>query len=208
MFTLRDVKTYLHARLQRILLMIARGVITNVEGERVQVYLKKGELIDGVEIFSQFGFHANPKPGAEAVTVFVGGSQDHGIVIATRDKRYKMTLLPGEVAIQGTEGQYVKCKQGGEIEAVGKKVKVNATEEVDITAPTANINAANVNITGATGVNIAAGAATVNAGTVLLGSGASRGVARINDTTQHNCPYTGGVINGNITSASGVAKSL
>ncbi|MFH1999961.1 MAG: phage baseplate assembly protein V [Planctomycetota bacterium] len=210
MATLIDVKKYLHSRLQRILLMIGRGVITLVEGKRCQVYLQNEEVLDRIEFFGAYGISSRPKPGAECVTVFIGGSREHGIIIATRDKRYEMSLNEGEVALHGAEGQYVKMKAGGDIEAVGNNITATAVTSATVTSATVTITgttSVTVN-TGSNPVNVNAGTVNVNAGLIKLGSGATQGIARLGDTAQHTCRFDSTTVNSAIVTCSTVVKSL
>src|SRR6266568_5083685 len=87
---------------RRVMLMVGRAVLCAVNDDakiqRTQISLLEGELRDQVERLQQYGFTSHPHVGAECVAVFVGGSRDHGLVIAVDDKRYRLTALKrGEV---------------------------------------------------------------------------------------------------------------
>lgn len=103
---------------RRIALMVSRAVITMVNDslkmQGLQVNLMADVTRDGVERFQNYGFTSNPHPGAEGIMVSVGGNQDHGIVIAVDDRRYRLTgLAKGEVALHDDLGQKVHLTRNG-----------------------------------------------------------------------------------------------
>lgn len=119
---------------RRIMGMITRAVVSAVMDDKgiqkLKISLLADEEHNNIERIQQYGFTSNPKPGAEAVTLFVGGSRDHGIVIAVDDKRYRLkNLASGEVALYTDEGDKIHFKRGGKIEII-------ATTEIKAEAPT------------------------------------------------------------------------
>lgn len=114
----------------RILNLVGRAVISAINDskslQRLQLKVNADEVLDDVERVQEYGFASNPKIGAEAVVLFLGGDKSHGLVIATDDRRYRMKVSSGKVAIYDDEGQYVYIKTGGVIEAKAN-TKVLAT---------------------------------------------------------------------------------
>lgn len=104
---------------RRVLLMIGKATLSAIKDttgiQVVQVNLGHGEVIDDVERVQNFGFTSHPKPGAQAVVVFVGGNRDHPIVLAADDTRYRVKINPGDSAMYNSQGMQVRCK-GGVIE--------------------------------------------------------------------------------------------
>ena len=103
---------------RRIMLTVGRCVLAAVNdsaaSQTTQVSLLAGESRDGLERMTEYGFTSKPFPQAEGVAVFVGGDRGHGIVIATADRRYRLTgLADGEVAIYDDQEQIVKLKRNG-----------------------------------------------------------------------------------------------
>jgi len=103
---------------RRIRLMVSRGVIRLVNDglklQEVQIALLADETRDTVERFQEYGFTSVPHPGAEAVFLSVGGSRDHGIVIAIDDRRYRLKgLQSGEAALYDDLGQKVHLTRDG-----------------------------------------------------------------------------------------------
>lgn len=123
----------------KVQLMVGRAILSAINDggavQTVQAQLMADEVQDDAERIQQYGFTSVPLPGAEAVLVFVGGNRDHGLVIATEDRRYRKTgLQPGEVCLYTDEGDSIIFNRG-------KIVRITAGAEVDITAPVVNVNA-------------------------------------------------------------------
>lgn len=115
----------------RVMMMFGRGVLRAVNDstgrQQLQVELLKGELRDGVEHMQNYGFTSHPLGGDVAVA-FVGGNREQGIVLVVDDRRYRIPLLAGEVAIYDD--------QGNKIELLRAMVKVTAVQHVEVLAPT------------------------------------------------------------------------
>ena len=118
---------------RRVLLGVARAVIRAVDdsaqAQECQVELLKGELRDRMERFQEYGYTSVPLAGAEAAAIFVGGNRDHGIIVATEDRRFRLKdLAPGEVALYTDEGDKIHFKRGGTI-------RIEAATKVIIDSP-------------------------------------------------------------------------
>lgn len=103
---------------RRIANVAARGVVTLVNAaskmQGLQVRLLANEVKDGLEHFETYGFTASPKTGAEALVLFLGGDRSHGIVVATPDRRFRLTgLEEGEVALYDDQGKFIKLARDG-----------------------------------------------------------------------------------------------
>lgn len=101
--------------------LVARAVVQLVNDsgglQGVQLSVLDGETREGVERFQEYGFTSSPRPGAEAVVLFVGGRRDHGLVVAVDDRRYRLTSLSaGEVALYNDAGARVHLKADGTVE--------------------------------------------------------------------------------------------
>lgn len=135
---------------RRVRLMVGRAVIKLVSDaakvQGLQVSLLEGEVRDGVERFQQYGFSSVPLAGCEAVMVCVGGNRDHGIVIATEDRRYRVVGLPGgAVAIythedQQAGGHKIVLKEGRLIDVDCDILTVNATTKAVFNTPLLQVN--------------------------------------------------------------------
>lgn len=95
---------------RRILLMVARGLVGTVTDssgiQRVQVSALADEVIDGLERVQQYGFTGHPKPGSQAVVLFLGGNRDHGVVIACDDGSIRPKDLSAGESAQYSFGKY------------------------------------------------------------------------------------------------------
>lgn len=130
---------------RRIGNMIARGAVVMANSatrmQELQIKLLSGETQDGVEHFEPFGFTSCPLPGAEHVTLFLGGDRSHGITIVAADRRYRLTgLQGGEAALHDAFGNKVHLHDDGTMEVV-------ASLKVQITSPLVTMSG-NLQVTG------------------------------------------------------------
>ena len=129
----------------RVAMMFARGVLRRVNDangrQQLQVELLKNELRDGVEHMQNYGFTSHPTGGDVAVA-FIGGNREQGIVLVVDDRRYRISLEPGEVAIYDD--------QGNKVELLRDMIKVTALAKVQIDAPAGEFNIDQLDINGAT----------------------------------------------------------
>lgn len=120
----------------KVQLMVGRAIIAAVNeqspNQQVQIKLLADEDTEA-ERFTEYGFTSVPHDGCEAITIFVGGNRDHGIVIGTSDRRYRLKgLQNGEVAIYTDEGSHIKLARGKLIEIVGQRVNITAPDGLHI----------------------------------------------------------------------------
>jgi phage baseplate assembly protein V len=105
---------------RRILLMVARALVRDAnDGTRLQelqLSILRGEERDHLEVMGSLGITSVPKPGAEAVVLFLGGNRDHGIVVGVGDRSYRPTgLKPGETAVYDAAGSRITLLADGSI---------------------------------------------------------------------------------------------
>ncbi len=103
---------------RKVLLMVSRAVLHTVNDglklQGVQISGYRGEVLDSVERFQDYGFTCHPKPGAEAIVLALGGNRNHSIVIAVDDRRFRLKEMEeGEVALYDDQGQVVYIKRNG-----------------------------------------------------------------------------------------------
>jgi phage baseplate assembly protein V len=127
----------------RVMMMFSRGVLRGVNDsgprQQVQVELLKDELRDGLEHMQNYGFTSHPLGGDVAVA-FICGNREQGIVLVVDDRRYRLSLEPGEVAIFDD--------LGNKVELLRDLVKVTAVQKVQIDAPEGAFNIDNLDING------------------------------------------------------------
>ncbi len=101
----------------KVRLMVGRAVISALRHDgaihRAQLRLLADEIADDVEVMQEYGFSSAPKEGAEAAVIFIGGNRDAGLVVATHDRRYRLALEAGEVALHDDLGQKVHLTRNG-----------------------------------------------------------------------------------------------
>jgi phage baseplate assembly protein V len=131
------------ARLAR---MTGRFRLTRLEPsggvQRLQGEVLAGEILDGIERLTDYGFFSRPRADAEGVLIAVAGSRGHAVVLALGDRRVTIDLAEGEVALADDLGQSVHLTRDGlrlvsplavEIEAA--TIGLSAEEEITLAAP-------------------------------------------------------------------------
>ncbi|MDQ7010359.1 MAG: phage baseplate assembly protein V [Mariprofundaceae bacterium] len=102
---------------RRLRLLVTRGVVKLINDaakmQELQITGLADEVLDGVERIQQYGFTAHPHPDADCLVLNVGASRSHPVVIAVDDRRYRLHLSEGEVAMYDDQGQAVKLLRGG-----------------------------------------------------------------------------------------------
>jgi len=102
---------------RKLSLMVTRGVVKRVnDTQGLQVMQVSGvadELLDGVERIQQYGITAHPHSESDCLILNVGANRSHPIVIAVDDRRYRLKLVAGEVALYDDQGQAVKLMRSG-----------------------------------------------------------------------------------------------
>lgn len=122
-----------------------RGLVLLVDDARAMQTLQIGvldnETIEGAERIQEYGFSSHPLPEAEIVALFIGADRSHPIVVACDDRRYRLSLQPGEVALYTDEGDNVVLRRGRVIEVSTSHLVVNAADDVAVTTGTVDIKA-------------------------------------------------------------------
>jgi phage gp45-like len=121
----------------RISNLISRGVVKRTDDspgvQELQAELLTDEVRDELEHMQHFGFASHPDDGAECLVVFPGGDRSMGFVIATADRRYRVKVEKGEVAIYDKTGSRVLLKKTGDIELVPSSGIVKVTGDIEAT---------------------------------------------------------------------------
>lgn len=114
----------------RIRLMVGKCLITACGSNTVDLSLLAGETRDEVDFYQQYGFTSVPVGKVSGVALFIGGSRDNGVVVASRgeDKKMAIELEPGEVALHTLFGSNVVLKKDGSVLVRPKSGKVMRVE--------------------------------------------------------------------------------
>lgn len=127
----------------RIRLMVARAlIVATAEGKeggiKLEINLGFEETRDELELVQQYGMSSRPSVGSQAVTLFLSGSRDSGVVIATKGMGSEMSfsLKEGEVALHTDEGDSVHLKRGRIVAITTETLEIKATTAVKIDSPT------------------------------------------------------------------------
>lgn len=141
---MREISTLIDQALgplaRRVGMMLAHAavrLVTRNSYPTAQVELLDSEVIDDVPFRQDYGLASAPHDGAEGVFLSIGGVRAEGVVIAVADRRYRITLLQGEVALYDDLGQVVHLKRD--------QILVKSPAKVVVEAPDIRLGGANAN---------------------------------------------------------------
>jgi phage baseplate assembly protein V len=152
---------------RRVSMLVTRARCALVDDEKkmqqVQVELLADETKDAVERFQQYGFTSHPLNGAEAVSVFLGGGRDHGIVLAIDDRRYRLTKLEkGDVALYTDEGTKIVLGRERTITIDCDKRHEESSEEVTIKTKTFKVECETLELSASSSITVTSPSVDVN----------------------------------------------
>lgn len=120
-----------------------RGIVKSVTEGLVKLFSctgRAGETFDGREYMQHYGFTSRPLAGAELIII---NEENHYIAIASEDRRYRLAIEAGEVALYTDEGDKIHLKRDRTIHVVsGNKLLAEVANDVEITTTRAVVNAA------------------------------------------------------------------
>jgi len=143
-----------------------RAIINAVSGGVRAIFSasgRAGETFESREYLQHYGYASRPLSGAEAILIKEG---NHIMMIASDDRRYRLALEEGEVAIYTDEGDKIHFQRGKTIEVTtdtyvvhaktattnAEIINLNGSQKISMTTPHLAINAASISATGAGGV--------------------------------------------------------
>ena len=177
-------------RLQ-LLFSVGKAVLTG--RNNVQASFFDDDLSPNVRHVEPYGFSYFPNDGAEVYGLFVNGDRALGFALITGDKRYKMILQKGEVAIHDDSGNFVHIKRGGVIHVKASAKVIADTPLFEATHDA--VVGGNLLVKGNTQSN--AGFYGINGGMAEMNGGAKvKGGFEVNgkdvsDGHSHTCPHGG-----------------
>ena len=119
-----------------------RGIIESVvEGaiKRIAARGLAGETFSNREFFQHYGLTSRPLEGAECILIREG---NHVVVVASDDRRYRISLEDGEVALYDDQGQKVHMKRDGLMDIVCTgTLTANVTDEIVANCSLVTVNA-------------------------------------------------------------------
>ncbi|MEO0649378.1 MAG: phage baseplate assembly protein V [Planctomycetota bacterium] len=120
----------------RIKLSSSRGVVRLVNDstpvQSLQIERLRGEVSDGVERFQEYGFTSHPQVGSEVAVLSLNGDRSHPMIVALEDRRYRIELAEGQVAVYDAAGSKIVLDNAG-------NATVTASGSVTIDAPSATV---------------------------------------------------------------------
>ncbi|WP_295055578.1 phage baseplate assembly protein [uncultured Fibrobacter sp.] len=119
----------------RIRLMVGKCLISACEGLNVDISLLVGESRENVDFYQQYGFSSRPVGKVAGVALFVGGSRDNGVVVASRgeDDDMGVNLEPGEVSVHSRFGSEIRLKKDGSVVLKTSSNKFRIEGDLDVT---------------------------------------------------------------------------
>jgi phage baseplate assembly protein V len=122
---------------------IVRSVISSIIEGAIKIFSGSGRADESFvkrEFFQHYGFTSRPISGSEGLVIRDGNLV---FLIATDDRRYRLSIDDGEVAIYSNTGDFIHLKQGNTIHiSTNGKLQAEAAQEADITSPVVKVNAA------------------------------------------------------------------
>lgn len=142
-----------------------RTILSSVVGGAIKRFSGSGrtdETITDREYMQHYGFTSAPLAGAEGIIV---NEKNHIIMIATDDRRYRLAVAGGAVALYTDEGDYVLLGRDRNITVVGGTSVQVQTPSLQV----AGMNGAptNISVTGDAGIT---GNVTVTGNVAVTGN--------------------------------------
>lgn len=117
--------------------ILGRGVLSASKEETklrsIDAEYLPGEILEGLEHFEPYGFGSRAFKGSEVLSVFFNGDRSHGIVLVTADRRYRLKLEEGEVAVFDDQGQKIHLKRDGILVSTPKNLTATVGGNFDVT---------------------------------------------------------------------------
>jgi phage gp45-like len=115
-----NIESLIHQALRpiytRFSQIIARGCVTTMDKETLQIEFQKEDVQEGIERIEPFGFYSNPGEDSEALILFPDGYRSSGVAIALTQKTLKKPTLPsGAASMVAADGTAVTVEDGGKI---------------------------------------------------------------------------------------------
>lgn len=145
--------------------LLGRGVVESVDDtpmmRTIQAEFLPGDVREGLEHFEPYGFTSRVKQGAEAIGAFFNGDRSHGVVLVTADRRFRLHVEEGEVAVFDDQGQKVVLKRDGILvetpknltATVGGNAVATVSGTTTLKSGAVTIDAPSVHITGTLSVD-------------------------------------------------------
>lgn len=173
---------------RRLRTLLRRGVVRLVKYSGnvrlLQVKVPGGSALSDLEHLEPFGFTSHPTPDAEALVLSFGGNGSHSVALMVSNRRYRLTIAEGEVALYNANGDNLHFKADG-------TAALKAATKVEIDSPATEISGT-LTVSGATtlsstlAVTGATTAAAITSGAINATAVTSGGVA----FGTHKHPYT------------------
>lgn len=114
---IRSISAFTNPLARRIKMLVQRSVLTRVKYDSkvrlLQVKLPGGQELADIEHVEPFGFTSHAPAGAECLVLAFGGNGSHSVGLQVGDRRYRMVIEEGDVAIYNKNEDYLHLKNDG-----------------------------------------------------------------------------------------------
>lgn len=114
---IRSISAFTNPLARRIKMLVQRSVLTRVKYDGktrlLQVKVPGGYELADIEHLEQFGFTSHAPAGAECLVLAFGGNGSHSVGLQVGDRRYRMVIEEGDVAIYNKNEDYLHLKNDG-----------------------------------------------------------------------------------------------
>jgi len=114
---IRSISAFTAPIARRIKMLVQRSVLTRVKYDSkvrlLQVKLPGGQELADIEHLEPFGFTSHAPAGAECLVLAFGGNGSHSVGLQVGDRRYRMVIEEGDVAIYNQNADYLHLKNDG-----------------------------------------------------------------------------------------------
>ena len=117
------------------MMRLIRSILAGVVEGKIKRFAgtgRPGESFADREYFQHYGFSSRPMPGAEGILLKQGNNI---ILVASDDRRYRISLGEGEVALYTDEGDHIHMKRGNLVDVKTNVLKVRALDRVEFDTP-------------------------------------------------------------------------
>lgn len=196
---IRSISAFTAPIARRIKMLVQRSVLTRVKYDGkirlLQVKVPGGQELADIEHLEPFGFTSHAPAGAECLVLAFGGNGSHSVGLQVGDRRYRMVIEEGDVAIYNQNADYLRLKNDGtatlksSTKVIVDSPQVEMTGTLKVAGATTLESTLNVALAATLSTSMTTPAATITTGTITTAAVTSLTVNGIAFST-HKHSYT------------------
>ncbi|CCU70944.1 phage baseplate assembly protein V [Thalassolituus oleivorans] len=173
---IRSISAFTAPIARRIKMLVQRSVLTRVKYESkvrlLQVKVPGGQELADIEHLEPFGFTSHAPAGAECLVLAFGGNGSHSVGLQVGDRRYRMLIEEGDVAIYNQNADYLHLKNDGtatlksSTKVIVESPAVEMTGTLKVAGATTLESTLNVALAATLSTSMTTPSATITAGTI------------------------------------------